>query len=121
MRSRSKRASFSIRLKSSRSTGPSGPATFEFWLSPTGTPVSLVIGVCTGGSAANAGATSRLATPRARIKRIGLPLGDAIWRHNARLFIKVELVAVETLALLPKLGPACADQLLPTNTSGFGA
>src|SRR5947209_748334 len=54
---------------SSRRTGPSGPATFEFWLSPTGAPVSLVMDVV----CAATGPANRPAIPKAMIVRIWAP------------------------------------------------
>src|SRR5258708_4024217 len=54
---------------SSRRTGPSGPATFESWLSPTGTPVSLVIGTVWAAT----GPANTPAIPKAMIVRISTP------------------------------------------------
>src|SRR5258707_1964489 len=43
MRSRLKWAIFSKSRKSSKTTGPRGPTVSEFWLSPTGRPVFVVM------------------------------------------------------------------------------
>src|SRR5439155_7108835 len=52
MRSRSKRASFSISVKSSSNTLPRAPAVLEFWLLPTGAPESVVRGAVAARSVA---------------------------------------------------------------------
>src|SRR5437870_7206974 len=65
MRSRSKRASFSISVKSSSNTLPRAPAVLEFWLLPTGAPESVVRGAVAARSAAK----------RRRISLVPFPWG----------------------------------------------